>query len=85
MYYDDDDYNAYDDYDRHRHTGEFSEWFDDEQEEGDEFADDCLDDTTSCNNGQIEKENRKVRDGCAGCILLVMIAILIAAILITKF
>ena len=70
MYYDDDDYNAYDDYDRHRHTGEFKEWFDD---------------TTPCNNGQIEKENRKVRDGCARCILLVMIAIVIAAILITKF
>ena len=86
MYYDEDDnYNAYDDYDRHMHTGEFPEWFEDEQEVDEDTFDDCCDDTAPGNHMQAERENKKERDSRAGCLPLVMIAIVIAAILITKF
>ena len=86
MYYDEDEgYNAYDDYDRYRHTGELSEWFEDEPKEDEDTLDDYCDDAVPCDERQMERENKKVRYGCAGCLLLALIIFTITAIIITRY
>ena len=58
MYDDEDnDYYEYDDaYDHYMHTGELSEWFEDEQEE---ILEEHLDDTIYSLEKQIEEEEQK--------------------------
>ena len=86
MYYDEDEgYNAYDDYDHYRHTGELSEYFEDEPEEDEETFDDCCDDAVPCDERQMGRENKKVRHGCAGCLLLTLIIFTIIAIIIIRY
>ena len=80
--YDDEEYNANDDYDRYQHTGELAVLFEDEPEDDEVAPYNCCDGTAPIKHWQIDEKKQKA--GCASLLLLVLVVATILFFIIKR-